>query len=216
MESPSGSAEHGHGDAASRDVARYPADGRVVGRCSTSSVGSCVGLPGGDGRGAVGGPRSASAVPLPVVGAAGASGVVVAPEVAAVIVAGWAAGAGLSELTGRWRMTPGEVRAVLRGVRVAPVVAEPVVASGPVGGMLVRAIRAAQGSRGGVVVGAERLAGPASLLLRAGAGPAVHAPPGRRLGVEEAPGVGWVVWVGGAAAVRPPGRCRTADGGAGA
>jgi hypothetical protein len=150
-----------------------PSAGRVVGGC------------GGDGRG-MAGCRSASAVPLPVVRAAGASGVVVAPEVAAVIVVGWAGGAGLSELTRRWRMTPGELRAVLRGVRVAPVVAEPVVACGPVGGMLVRAVRAAQGSRDGVVVGAGRLAGPASLLLRAGAGPAVHAPPGPRLGEGEA------------------------------
>jgi len=76
--------------------------------------------------------------------------VVVAPEVAARIVALRAAGASLSEISGSLHLTPGEVGAVLRAGRVAAEVAEPIVASGGVGGMLLSAIRAARRAAQGV------------------------------------------------------------------
>src|SRR6266511_712506 len=79
-----------------------------------------------------------------------------APEVAARIVADCAAGVALSEITGRLHVTPREALAVLAAVgrgavgdAGAPVVAEPVVASGPVALMALRVIGGAQASGSG-------------------------------------------------------------------
>jgi len=85
------------------------------------------------------------------------SATVVAPEVAARIVADRAAGVTLSEITGRFHMTPREALAVLAAVgrglcgmpAGAPVVAGPVVASGPVAVMALRVIGGAQASGSG-------------------------------------------------------------------
>jgi hypothetical protein len=61
--------------------------------------------------------------------------VIVAPEVAALIVACRAAGGSFSAITGRWHLTPAEVRALL-GTHSVPEVAEPVRAAGPLAVLL--------------------------------------------------------------------------------
>lgn len=112
-------------------------------RDADRGAGRPAGASGGEDEGTAGcGP--APAIPPHLVRPPKTPSVVVAPEVAAVIVARRAAGSRLSELTERLHLTPAEVRAVLRPGRMVPVVAEPVVVTGPVGEMVVGAIRASE------------------------------------------------------------------------
>ena len=160
MESPSDSAEHGHGDAASRDVTRHPAEDRAVGRCSRPSAGSRAGLPGGDGRGAVGGLCPASAVPLPAL--------VRAPKPLSWWDFMWLqVDRAFAEFGGDAARASGGVLAVPRAGRVAAEVAEPILAEGAVGGVLSSVIRAARRAAPGVGVedgaGLERAPKPPDL-----------------------------------------------------